>query len=143
MELSQGALTAWQLAAGEAKAARHEQIGPGHLLVGLCSIEKLLMAEAVGDVDMPPRSVEALREEWRSLRGSQGEAGLEPAALRRALRGRLGSGRHEHGEDEVVHRSDVVRGVFDRAGALAGGAATVQAGHLLGAVVEGGHEPVH
>ena len=40
-ELSFSANLAWQLAAQEAAAARSEFIEPPHILIGICSLEKI------------------------------------------------------------------------------------------------------
>ena len=40
-DLSTGAMMAWQVAAAEALALESEFIEPAHLLIGICSAEKL------------------------------------------------------------------------------------------------------
>ena len=42
-ELSFSANLAWQLAAQEVAAARSESIEPQHILIGICSLEKILI----------------------------------------------------------------------------------------------------
>ena len=43
IELSLSANLAWQLSAQEAAVARSEFIEPQHILIGICSLEKILI----------------------------------------------------------------------------------------------------
>ena len=42
-DLSIGASLVWQMAAGEAVAAKHQYIEKEHIFIGICSLEKILM----------------------------------------------------------------------------------------------------
>ena len=44
-DISIGAGLAWQIAAGETRAARRELIDPEHLFIGLCSLEKVVQPQ--------------------------------------------------------------------------------------------------
>jgi hypothetical protein len=53
-DLSDGVQAAWQIAAAEVVNLRHERLEPLHLFIGVCSIEKLLSAEAQEKLQMAP-----------------------------------------------------------------------------------------
>lgn len=131
-ELSLGANLAWRMAAGEAGAAKHQYIEKEHLLLGICSLEKLLRLQEA-ELERPARlqlqaEHDAVEEVLRS-----GEA--DSTRLRRGLRQRLGQGRFERTE-KVVHRSEACKRVFRRAEVLAGSAGETTCLHLLAATLE-------
>jgi len=132
---------AWQIAAGEATAARWEFIEPVHLLIGLCSLEKVLHPEVQRQTGIPADAVAALEAEWAGLKGLLNQFHLEPAALRRELREHIGQGKFEHKEN-VIHRSPASRAVFECAEKLAAGAATITPLRLLAALLEDERSPV-
>jgi ATP-dependent Clp protease ATP-binding subunit ClpC len=130
--LSVAAEMAWKVAAAEAANARHPQIGNALLLVGLCSLEKLLAAR--DERALSPETAEAVRRESDRVEAALARAGLEPALLRRALRDRAGRGTFVHG-DRPVGRSGPCKETFYRAALLAGGG-EVTCLHLLAAVAQ-------
>ena len=62
--LSFGANLAWQIAAGEAAAANHQFIDKEHILIGIFSLEKLLMfnVEKSGELTAVPTA-----KSWRNI----------------------------------------------------------------------------
>ncbi len=123
---------AWKVAAAEAASARHPQIGNALLLVGLCSLEKLLAAK--DERALSPGTADAVRREADRVEAALARAGLEAAPLRRALRERLGRGSYVHA-DRPVGRSGACKETFYRAALLAGGS-EVTCLHLLAAVAQ-------
>jgi len=59
-ELSFSANLAWQLAAQEAAAARSEFIEPPHILIGICSLEKISMQADEFDPSARPLSTKRM-----------------------------------------------------------------------------------
>ena len=134
-DFSIGLTLAWQIAAGEAAAARWEFIEPVHLFIGLCSLEKVLSPEVQKQIGIPADAVAALEAEWTTLKGLFNQFHLEPTALRRELRERAGQGKFEH-KEKTIHRSPASRAAFERAEKLAAGATTITTLHLLAALLE-------
>jgi hypothetical protein len=54
-DLSYAATLAWQIGAAEAGAARAPFLEPRHLLIGICSLEKLPAAPPA-QLDLPPEA---------------------------------------------------------------------------------------
>jgi ATP-dependent Clp protease ATP-binding subunit ClpC len=130
--LSVAAEMAWKVAAAEAARARHPQIDNALLLVGLCSLEKLLAAR--DERALAPEAAEAVRRESDRVEAALARAGLDATALRRALRERLGRGTYRHG-DRPVGRSGACKETFYRAALLASGN-EVTCLHLLAALAQ-------
>ncbi len=130
--LSVAAEMAWKVAAAEAARGRHSQIDNALLLVGLCSLEKLLSAE--GERALAPEAAEAVRREADRVEAALARAGLEATPLRRLLRDRLGRGTYDHG-GRAVSRTPACKETFYRAALLAGGT-EVTCLHLLAALAQ-------
>ena len=130
--LSVAAEMAWKVAGAEAARGRHSQIDNPLLLVGLCSLEKLLSAE--GEQVLAPQAAQAVRREADRVEAALARAGLEAAPLRRLLRDRQGRGTYDHG-DGPVSRSPACKETFYRAALLASGT-EVTCLHLLAALAQ-------
>jgi ATP-dependent Clp protease ATP-binding subunit ClpC len=118
-EPSYPATRAWQMAAAEAGAASHPFLEPEHLLIGICSLEKLLAAPP-DRLALPPEARAGLRQEAEAVARALQAVGLEPTALRREVRQSLGAGDAKY-PDNVVHRSPACKQVFANAALLAAG----------------------
>ena len=129
--LSFSANLAWQLSAQEAAAARSEFIEPQHILIGICSLEKISMQAD----ELDPSARQSLKLEQDDVEDILGDFELDTTDLRRSLREALGEGGHEHTE-KIIHRSPACKQVFKRAIALAKSAETLTCIHLLAAVLE-------
>jgi len=136
-ELSFSANLAWQLAAQEAAAARSEFIEPQHILMGICSLEKISMQ--ADELDLSAR--QSLQMEQDAIEELLRDFELDATDLRRTLRSsvrdELGESKYDHTE-KIIHRSPACKQVFKRATALAYSvsAETVTCIHLLAAVLE-------
>ncbi len=130
-ELSFSAYLVWQLAAQEAAASQFEFIDPVHILIGICSLEKILGQEE--KLDPPTR--QALQGEINSIQDILLDFDLGATDLRRRLRKELGQGVFRHTE-KTVHRSPACKQVFERAKALALSAEEYTCIHLLAAILE-------
>lgn len=132
-KLSLSATLAWQVAAGEAAASRYQFIETEHLLIGICSLEKTLIGLEQAELD--PRAQQALLAEYETLEDILRSFELEATQMRRQVRQELGQGNYEH-TDEVIHRSQACKQVFERAEELAASAPEVSCLHLLEALLE-------
>lgn len=133
-ELSVGASLAWQIAAGEAGAASHQFIEKEHLFIAILSLNKVV---ALGPEKAGFRLQEwqALLAELRAVQDVLGWCGLDATRLRRQVRHGLRQGSYRHVE-EVVHRSEACKRVFNQAEELAPSGACVSCLHLLAAILE-------
>lgn len=134
-KLSAAAGLAWQIAAGEAAAARHPFIEREHLLIGVCSLHKTLGFLRFTRVESLP--VEEIRGEADGVEELLLSLGISATALRRGVRSRLRPGHAVHAGD-VVHRSDACKAIFKRAAEIAeaAGAQETKAHHLLAGILE-------
>jgi ATP-dependent Clp protease ATP-binding subunit ClpC len=132
-ELSFGLNLAWQIAAVETAAAGQLYIEKEYLLIGICSLGKMLGPE--GEAEFDRATVEALQAEYEVVEGVLRAFELDPTQLRRQVRQELGQGNYEH-TDEVIHRSQACKQIFERAEELAASAPEVSCLHLLAALLE-------
>jgi ATP-dependent Clp protease ATP-binding subunit ClpC len=132
-ELSFAAYAAWQLSAQEAATSKYPMIETEHLLIGVCSLEKIQMSGAGDDRD--PLSKKTLQAETVGVEDVLGNFKLDPTSLRRSVRQKLGKGNALSAE-KVIHRSPTCKQVFQRAGELAGASEEITCIHLLGAILE-------
>lgn len=130
-----------QAAAAEAKHHGSPWIDPPHLMIGACSIKKLL---GPGGVTPPPTEEQrgdALLE-WDSWEESLSEAHLDAPALRRALRDRMSTAKGDKPklDGAKIARSPASRAIFASAEKLAedSGATKVGLLHLTSALLEFG-----
>ena len=132
-ELSFAASAAWNMSAKEAAAGKHSLIEADHLLIGICSLEKIDLSGAANDLD--PFSQKAFEEETATVEEILGAFELNPTSLRRLMRHWLGIGKAQRTE-KVVHRSPACKQVFQRAGEMADSDSEITCIHLLIAILE-------
>ena len=132
-ELSFAASAAWQLSAHEAAAGKHPLIEAEHILLGICSLEKIHLGGGANDMD--PLSQKAIQAETAAVEDVLGAFELDSTSLRRSVRQRLGKGNAQRTE-KIVHRSPTCKQVFERAGELAGAGGEITCIHLLAAILE-------
>lgn len=120
------------MAAGEAGAAKHEYVEKGHLLIGVCSLEK---ARRRAEVGFEPQSHRALQLECKAVENALHDFALDSTRLRRQVRKRLGQGDFRHTE-HVIHRSAGCKKVFKRADELVALPGECTCLHLLAAILE-------
>jgi ATP-dependent Clp protease ATP-binding subunit ClpA len=137
-ELSDGVRAAWGVAAAEAAELRNERLEPLHFFIGICSIEKLLFAEAEKELQMPPGVAATLRSECNALSPLFAKIGSSPATLRRAARSAIGRGNFAGDDSRQISRSEASRAAFSRAEELAekSGASAINLAHLFAALLD-------
>jgi ATP-dependent Clp protease ATP-binding subunit ClpA len=137
-DLSEGVQAAWQTAAAEVVELRHDLLEPLHLFIGICSIEKLLSAEAQEKLQRAPGAAATLRSEWNALSPLFAKIGLSPATLRRDARSALGRGNYAGDDTRQVSRSEASPAAFWRAAELAkkNGASAINLAYLFAALLD-------
>jgi ATP-dependent Clp protease ATP-binding subunit ClpC len=132
-QLSFAASAAWQISAHEAAAGNHALIEAEHLLIGICSLEKIQGSGAVNDLD--PLTQKALQAETAAVDDVLSACELDSTALRRSVRQKLGNG-NAWSAEKIVHRSPACKQVFQRAGERSGEGGEITCVHLLAAMLE-------
>jgi ATP-dependent Clp protease ATP-binding subunit ClpA len=128
-------IASWEIAAQEAYKARQNLLNKEHLLIGICSLEKL-QASLSKDKNVAPEFLLSLKNDIDSV-----EAEillffrLDPRALRRNIRACLTHGSSTSPIDSLIHRDQECKNIFNRAAELAGGK-EITCVHLLNAIME-------
>jgi len=133
-KLSVGVHMVWRIAAWEVGAARHQYIEKEHILIGICSLEKVVTLD-VGETRLTPQTLQALEAVHDNIESLLGMFELDETRLRRQVREKLGQGNYEHIE-KIIHRSENCKKVFNRAHELATSGGEISCFHLLAAILE-------
>ena len=131
--LTKAARMAWEIGAAEAARLRHPFIEREHLLIGLCSLRKILQYLDYTHVESLP--VDILREEADGIEEVLAPLGITTASVRRGVRSRMRPGNTIHTE-RVVHRSEGCKRYFRRAKEIVKDGGEVAVRHLFSAVLE-------
>jgi ATP-dependent Clp protease ATP-binding subunit ClpC len=132
-ELSFGAKLAWKVSAQEAAAGIHPLIESEHLLIGICSLEKIDINNIKNGLDL--FSQKSLRSEMEAIKDILEAFALDSTSLRRSVRQRVGKGKAQTAK-KIVHRSPECKQIFKRAGELAGAGGEITCIHFLAAILE-------
>lgn len=124
---------AWQIAAAEAEAAGQPTIEKEIILVGICSLEKMLASDNGAFSD--PVSRAALKTEFDAVEGVLQNLDIDSTSLRRQIRRRIGKNDHKYVEN-IIHRSDACKQVFKQAEVIAGLDKEVTCLHFLAAIID-------
>ena len=124
---------AWEIGAAEAARLRHPLIEREHLLIGLCSLGKILQYLDYTRVESLP--VDVLREEADGIERVLAPLGITDASMRRGVRSRLRPGITVR-TGRAVHRSLECKRHFRRAGEIVKDGGEVAVRHLFAAVLE-------
>jgi ATP-dependent Clp protease ATP-binding subunit ClpC len=131
-KLSFGAMLAWQVAAGETVAGGHKFISRERLLIGICSLGKVLQSKGAA---AQPRARQALQAEGNAVGGALHVCSLDMTRLRRLVRQGIGRGNYDH-TGLVIHRDKECKAIFGRAEEMVPPGGTVNCLHLLAALME-------
>ena len=133
MHISEGASKAWDVAVEEAAMSKYHQVEKEHLMIGLLSLEKKLgMSEVGNDARLAMRAENGAVENvlYGAIEGNE----VAVARLRRRIRQGLGEGAEE--PEEVIHRSEACKRIFERALELSPYKKEVSCIHLFAALLE-------
>lgn len=87
---------ALEFAEYEALACGSRQVSAEHMLVGILSLDKVLLPEVEEQIEIPPEKFNPFRAEWLRLKSILSMMGAEPKNLRRLLRKRANIAGQEH-----------------------------------------------
>ncbi len=132
--LSVGANLAWQIAAAEAGAASHQYIEKEHILIGTCSLEKILMLNSK-ESGLKPQDRQAVQAEHDVIEDVFHSFEIDSTQIRRLLRKMLVEGNYKHSE-KVIHRSEACKQIFKRAEEIAASGREISCLDLLTAILE-------
>lgn len=124
---------AWQIAASEAGAAGQPAIEKEYILVGICSLEKLLSSDNGAISNLTSRA--ALQAEYDAAEKVLHSLEIDSTTFRRQIRRKMGKSDHKYVEN-VVHRSEACKCVFGRAEVIAGSESEVTCSHFLAAIMD-------
>ena len=130
---SPGLRLAWQIASWEANAARQEFIECEHLLIGICSMEKMDILKVSRKLD--PKDQQYLESERTGIDDIINSFGITPASLRRRLREKCPKGKFRR-KDKVIHRSPETMKIFAKAVSLNGSDEYLNILHLMAAILQ-------
>lgn len=133
-EFSAALLFAWQIAAIETGIAKHQFIEKEQIIIGICSLEKVLISRRF-NLNLNERERKELQFENESIKALLSKFKLTSTSLRRELRKTYGQGNIKHTE-KVVHRSEDCKKFFKRAETLAENSDKMRCLHLFAAILE-------
>lgn len=133
-DLSIAVLTAWQIAAIETAAAKHQYIEGEQIFIGICSLEKILSSTKF-NLNLNYTNLQEIKNEHDSINRLFNNFKLNITSLRREIRKRFGQGNYKH-ENRVIHRSKKCKVFFDQAEILAQNYDEISCLHLLSALLE-------
>ena len=132
--LSKGLLVAWKIAAIETGLSKHQFIEKEQILIGICSIEKVLKSRRL-NLDFNSKELQEIKYEFELIKKLLSKYKLDATNLRRNLRKEYGQGNFKHTE-KVIHRSENCKVFFKRAELFAENSDKVRCLHLFSAILE-------
>ena len=133
-DLSIAANLAWQIAAGETAVANHQFIEKEHILIGICSLEKILILN-LEESGLKAQDRQTVQAEHDVIEDMLRRFEFDSTQFRRQVRQGLGEGNYRKAE-KLIHRSGACRKVFNRADELAGSVKEISCLLLLAAMLE-------
>lgn len=132
--VSIGSSFAWQIAANETAAGKFQFIEKEHVLIGILSLEKLLMLspEKAG---LKSQDRQVLQLEYDFIADLLREFEIDSTQLRRQLRKKMGKGNYKRTE-KVIHRSQTCKEVFKCSEELAASSSQISCLHLFAAIMD-------
>ncbi len=115
--ITSGARTALVIAAAEALASHYEYIQKEHLVIGICSLEKI--HQITGNHPLDPVLLANLMNEHKIIEHCLKTQNITCISLRRALRKKVGFGHFNH-PDGIIHRDKSCRNLFQKAVSFTG-----------------------
>ena len=140
-DLSIGARMAWRISAIEAAIAKHQFIEKEHILIGICSLEKILASQSE-KFKLIFKEKKILQDERDNLEYVLRGFNISSTDLRRNIRKRLSKGDYVHTE-KVVHRSDDCKKEFTHAEGFARSSEKITSLHLLAAILKNSGRIIH
>jgi len=138
--LSAAANVALKMAASEAVTSKQPYIEKEHLLIGITSLEKIMMF-GQEEWGLSQQDRQKLQAEHAALEEILRKFQFNTAKMNRMVQATLVKGNYEH-TDRVIHRSEACKSIFNRAEKLMELAPEVSCLHLFAALLEGPGEKI-
>jgi len=121
----------------EAISLKHKFVEPGHLFIGICSIDKLLDPGTKKELKMSDTVASELRVEWKLISSVLEKYKLDMTDLRQEIRNVMGTGKFDH-QTTPIERSSESQKAIERAQQIAEAANGIVTDpiHLLAALLE-------
>jgi len=132
--LSVAANVALKMAASEAVTSKQQYIEKEHLLIGIMSLDKIMMFGG-GEWGLRKQDRQILQDEHTALEEILREFQFNTGKMNRMMQATLVKGKHEH-TDKVIHRSKACKAIFNRAEQLVELAPELTCLHLFSALLE-------
>jgi ATP-dependent Clp protease ATP-binding subunit ClpC len=132
--LSDGLLVAWKIAAIETGLNKNQFIEKEQILIGICSLEKVIVSRRLS-MKFNNKELQEIKYEFELIQKLLSKYKLDATNLRRKLRKDYGQGNYKHTE-KVIHRSEDCKVFFKRAELLAENSDKVRCLHLFAAILE-------
>ena len=132
--LSKGLLIAWKIGAIETGLNKHQFIEKEQILIGICSLEKVLKSRKL-NMDFNSKELQEIKYEFESIQKLLSKYKLDTTNLRRKLRKDYGQGNYKHTE-KVIHRSEDCKEFFTRSEVLNQNTDELNCLHLFAVIME-------
>ncbi|MBA7572981.1 hypothetical protein ES708_14768 [subsurface metagenome] len=132
--LSDGLLVAWKIAAIETGLNKHQFIEKEQILIGICSLEKVLVSRRL-NMNFNNKELQEIKYEFELIQKLLLKYKLDATNLRRKLRKEYGQGNYKHAE-KVIHRSEDCKEFFNRSEVLTQNTDKLNCLHLFAAIME-------
>jgi len=132
--LSEGLLVAWKIAAIESGLNKHQFIEKEQILIGICSLEKVLVSRRL-NMNFNNKELQEIKYEFELIQKLLSKYKLDTTNLRRKLRKEYGQSNYKH-VDKVIHRSEDCKEYFNRSEVLTQNIDKVRCLHLFAAIME-------
>lgn len=118
VRLSKCAYLAWELGSAEAAGLKQEYFSEDELLIGICSMEKMVFLIKENKVNFNDEYEELIKDENNEIKEFFDDFNLDTTSIRRGIRELKGVGSFEP-ENHMVSRSKSCKVIFDDAGKIA------------------------
>lgn len=135
-KLSKSSYLAWELGSAEAKNLNQEYFSEDELLIGICSIEKIVYLIDENKVNFDEEYADIINSENDEINEFFSQFNLEPTVIRRGIRSLKGKGEYKS-DKNMIPRSDSCKNVFNVADNIAedSNSDTISCIHLLKAIL--------
>lgn len=137
MNFSNSVYLIWEISLAETLMSKREFIEPEHLLVGICSLDKILNLIKVNQVHVESNSYQSIKDDKEEIESIFSKFDITTTSFRRLLRLNVTEGDFED-YGNVIHRSEYSKDLFKKAEKLAisHGLIEFRPVHLLKVILE-------
>lgn len=118
MNFSNSVYLIWEISLAETLMSKREFIEPEHLLVGICSLDKIMNLIKANKVHVESNSYQSIMDDKEEIESIFSKFDITTTSFRRLLRLNITEGDFED-YDNVIHRSEYSKDLFKNAEKLA------------------------